>query len=79
MYAEGGDVVQETISANASDDTVILEFQRSDGTLVTQLIDFRNVSKHPHSARDNQMFVGGGRGGEEGWGDGSAVSARDNI
>ncbi|XP_050299573.1 out at first protein [Anthonomus grandis grandis] len=39
---QGGDVVQETISANTSDDTITLEFQRSDGTLVTQLIDFRN-------------------------------------
>lgn len=28
-----------------TDDTVSLEFQRSDGTLVTQVIDFRNVSK----------------------------------
>lgn len=41
---QGGDVVQETILANVSEDTVTLEFQRSDGTLVTQLIDFRNVS-----------------------------------
>ncbi|GLV33045.1 out at first [Carabus blaptoides fortunei] len=40
----GGDVVQETISSNVTEDTVTLEFQRSDGTLVTQLIDFRNVS-----------------------------------
>ncbi|CAH0559928.1 unnamed protein product [Brassicogethes aeneus] len=39
---QGGDVVQENISANVSDDTVTLEFQRSDGTLVTQLIDFKN-------------------------------------
>ncbi|CAH1161722.1 unnamed protein product [Phyllotreta striolata] len=39
---QGGDVVQENISANITDDTVTLEFQRSDGTLVTQLIDFRN-------------------------------------
>ncbi|XP_018563712.1 out at first protein, partial [Anoplophora glabripennis] len=39
---QGGDVVQENISANVTDDTVTLEFQRSDGTLVTQLIDFRN-------------------------------------
>ncbi|XP_017779198.1 PREDICTED: uncharacterized protein LOC108564608, partial [Nicrophorus vespilloides] len=38
----GGEVLQENISANVSDDTVNLEFQRSDGTLVTQLIDFRN-------------------------------------
>ncbi|ERL93777.1 hypothetical protein D910_11063, partial [Dendroctonus ponderosae] len=39
---KGGDIVQETIYANATDDTITLEFQRSDGTLVTQLIDFRN-------------------------------------
>lgn len=39
---QGGDVVQENIFANVTDDTVTLEFQRSDGTLVTQVIDFRN-------------------------------------
>uniref|UniRef100_A0A0A9XTL1 Out at first protein n=2 Tax=Lygus hesperus TaxID=30085 RepID=A0A0A9XTL1_LYGHE len=38
---QGGDVLQETITANVTDDTVMLEFQRSDGTLITQLIDFR--------------------------------------
>jgi hypothetical protein len=27
-----------------SEDAVTLEFQRSDGTLITQLMDFRNVS-----------------------------------
>jgi len=37
-------VLQETITANVSEDAVTLEFQRSDGTLVTQLMDFRNVS-----------------------------------
>ncbi|KAF6211067.1 hypothetical protein GE061_014180 [Apolygus lucorum] len=41
---QGGDVLQETITANVTDDTVMLEFQRSDGTLITQLIDFRTVS-----------------------------------
>lgn len=45
VLLQGGDVLQENISANVSDDTVSLEFQRSDGTLVTQLIDFRNVSE----------------------------------
>lgn len=40
---QGGDVVQETIFSNVSEDTVTLEFQRSDGTLVTQLIDFTKV------------------------------------
>jgi hypothetical protein len=37
-------VLQETITANVSEDAVTLEFQRSDGTLITQLMDFRNVS-----------------------------------
>lgn len=37
-------MVQETITSNVVDDIIILEFQRTDGTLITQLIDFRNVS-----------------------------------
>lgn len=45
LVFQGGDVVQENIFANVTDDTVSLEFQRSDGTLITQVIDFRNVSK----------------------------------
>lgn len=36
----GGDVVQENITANVAQDVVTLEFQRNDGTLITQLIDF---------------------------------------
>ncbi|XP_075224596.1 BRICHOS-like domain-containing protein out at first isoform X1 [Lycorma delicatula] len=39
---QGGDVVQETIAANVTEDSVMLEFQRSDGTLITQLVDFRH-------------------------------------
>ncbi|XP_015514887.1 out at first protein [Neodiprion pinetum] len=39
---QGGDILLETISSNVTDDTISLEFQRSDGTLVTQLVDFRN-------------------------------------
>ncbi|CAG5099711.1 Similar to oaf: Out at first protein (Drosophila virilis) [Cotesia congregata] len=39
---QGGDVFPETIVSNVTEDTITLEFQRSDGTLVTQLIDFRN-------------------------------------
>ncbi|CAG0879359.1 unnamed protein product [Darwinula stevensoni] len=39
---QGGDVVEETLYANVTKDIVILEFQRSDGTLVTQLSDFTN-------------------------------------
>lgn len=42
---QGGEVIQETITSNLEDDSIILEFQRTDGTLITQLLDFRNVSK----------------------------------
>lgn len=37
-------MVQETITSNVHDDIITLEFQRTDGTLITQLIDFRSVS-----------------------------------
>lgn len=39
---QGGEVVQETITSSVSDDTCTLEFQRSDGTLITKLIDFKS-------------------------------------
>lgn len=42
---QGGEVIQETIQTNLDDDSIQLEFQKPDGTLVTQLIDFRNVNK----------------------------------
>ena len=41
---KGGDLLRESIQANTTQDTVTLEFQESDGTLVTQFIDFKNVS-----------------------------------
>lgn len=44
VYLQGGEIVQETITSNVSEDIITLEFQRTDGTLVTELIDFRNVS-----------------------------------
>lgn len=37
----GGDLLRERLLANTSDETITLEFQRADGTHVTQLIDFR--------------------------------------
>jgi Transcriptional regulator, Out at first len=43
---QGGEVLQETIAANVTEEWVSLEFQRSDGTLVTQILDFKNVSTH---------------------------------
>ena len=40
----GGDVYRENIEANTTQDTINLEFRKTDGTLVTQFIDGRNVS-----------------------------------
>lgn len=40
---QGGDIVQESITSNTSDDTITLEFQRPEGTLITQFIDFKSV------------------------------------
>ena len=34
-------MLQEVLTSNVSEDVVQLEYQRSDGTLVTQLLDFR--------------------------------------
>ncbi|XP_047530100.1 out at first protein isoform X1 [Vanessa atalanta] len=39
---QGGDVMQENITANVSEDTVTLEFLRLDGVYVSQLVDFTN-------------------------------------
>lgn len=39
---QGGDIIQESIVANVSEDTVSLEFLRSDGTLIMHIIDFAN-------------------------------------
>ncbi|GAB6019603.1 hypothetical protein CHUAL_001168 [Chamberlinius hualienensis] len=38
---KGGDVLQESVYANTTSDIVILEFQNPEGTLITQLIDFK--------------------------------------
>ncbi|XP_041373107.1 out at first protein-like [Gigantopelta aegis] len=42
---EGGDVLVESIHANTSSDTLTLEFQNTDGTLVTQFIDFKSEAQ----------------------------------
>ncbi|XP_048480618.1 out at first protein [Plutella xylostella] len=39
---QGGDVMQENITANVSEDTVTLDFVRLDGVFVSQLVDFTN-------------------------------------
>ncbi|XP_072939039.1 out at first protein [Epargyreus clarus] len=39
---QGGDVMQENITANVSEDTITLEFLRPDGVYVSQLVDFTN-------------------------------------
>ncbi|XP_035677153.1 out at first protein-like [Branchiostoma floridae] len=38
----GGDVTQESIMADTDQDIITLEFQKSDGTLVTMVIDFKS-------------------------------------
>lgn len=40
----GGDVLRESLVANTSDETITLEFHKSEGTHVTQFIDFKMVS-----------------------------------
>lgn len=44
FHEKGGEVIQESITSNVSEDIITLEFQKTDGTLITQVIDFRNVS-----------------------------------
>ncbi|XP_053673625.1 out at first protein [Anopheles nili] len=39
---QGGEIVQETITSSVGDETCTLEFQRSDSTLITKLIDFKS-------------------------------------
>nr|ACN94672.1 GA22098 [Drosophila miranda] len=39
---QGGEVIQESITSNIGEDLITLEFQKTDGTLITQVIDFRN-------------------------------------
>ena len=40
----GGDIYRETIEANTTVDSISLDFRKSDGTLITQFIDGRNVN-----------------------------------
>lgn len=35
--------MQETLTANVSEDTVTLDFTRLDGVYISQLVDFTNV------------------------------------
>ncbi|XP_030384032.1 out at first protein [Scaptodrosophila lebanonensis] len=42
---QGGEVIQESITSNIGEDLITLEFQKTDGTLITQVIDFRNEVK----------------------------------
>ena len=41
---KGGEILRQSIQSNTTQDTIKLEFQKSDGTLITQFIDFANVS-----------------------------------
>lgn len=39
--SQGGDTLHEALTANVTEDTVQLQFQRADGTVVTQFLDFQ--------------------------------------
>lgn len=39
---KGGDILKESIQANTSQNTVTLDYQKADGSIVTQFIDFKN-------------------------------------
>jgi len=39
---QGAEVYQETIQANTNEDTIELDFQQTDGSIVTQFMDFKN-------------------------------------
>ena len=41
---KGGDLIQESIQADTKENTITLEFQKLDGTLLKMLIDFKSVS-----------------------------------
>uniref|UniRef100_A0A0K8WDQ9 Out at first protein n=1 Tax=Bactrocera latifrons TaxID=174628 RepID=A0A0K8WDQ9_BACLA len=53
---QGGEVIQESITSNVSEDIITLEFQKTDGTLITQVIDFRNAPPYPASKRQLRNF-----------------------
>ena len=40
---KGGEITRETIVGNITLDTIHLDFEKYDGTLVKQFIDFKNV------------------------------------
>jgi len=50
-------VIQESITSNIGEDLITLEFQKTDGTLITQVIDFRNVSKGLGMKHENPNYI----------------------
>ena len=42
----GGEVFREVIRSNVNENWIGIEFRETDGSLVKQIIDFRNVSSH---------------------------------
>ncbi|XP_037073433.1 out at first protein-like [Pollicipes pollicipes] len=39
---QGGELIEETLSGNVTEDFTTLEFIKADGTIITHLVDFRN-------------------------------------
>ena len=41
---QGGELIEETLSGNVTEDYTTLEFIKPDGTIISHLVDFKNVS-----------------------------------
>ena len=41
---QGGELIEETLGGNVTEDYTTLEFIKPDGTIITHLVDFKNVS-----------------------------------
>lgn len=46
---QGGEIFQESFRSNISDETVLLELHQTDGSIITQFIDFRNEIQIIHA------------------------------
>lgn len=53
---EVGDVLRESLVANTSDDTITLQYQKPEGTHITQFIDFKMVSGSAFTCISSAFF-----------------------
>lgn len=41
---QGGELIEETLNGNVTEDFTTLDFIKPDGTIITHVVDFKNVS-----------------------------------